>query len=173
MEPDKHSFEPSPDLSRDLRHAFSAFGTGVTVVTAQTSNGPLAMTANSFSSISLDPALILWSPARSSKRHEAFVTATRFCVHVLSFDQRAMAEHFATNGHDFSPFEWSDGPLGAPSLAGCLAEFHCLTHAVHPAGDHSLVLGEVRFVVHDRRNTPGLIFEKGRFGHISPPRTTA
>ncbi|MGD9295500.1 MAG: flavin reductase family protein [Roseobacter sp.] len=161
------SFVPSQDNTRALRDAFGCFGTGVTVVTATTSDGPLGMTANSFSSISLDPALVLWAPAKNSKRHDAFISAREFCIHVLSADQLDMAQHFASEGKDFSPFASDTGPTGAPRLLGCLAEFHCCTHAVHPAGDHSLVLGRVQHVVHTISDKPGLVFAKGQFGRFS------
>lgn len=157
-------FEPGADNTRDLRDAFACFGTGVTIVTAETDAGPVGMTANSFSSISLVPALVLWSPAIASKRHDAFVGSAHFCIHVLSERQLDMARHFASNGTDFEPFDWARGPHGAPTLPGCLAEFHCDTHAVHPAGDHSLVLGRVRTVVHAPSVEKGLLFEKGLFG---------
>lgn len=159
-------FSPSSENTRALRDAFGCFGTGVTVITAQTPTGPLAMTANSFSSISLDPALVLWSPAQSSKRHDAFVNAPQFCIHILSQHQLDLAQHFATNGTDFESIEWESGPAGAPTLSGCLAEFHCNTHAVHPAGDHSLVLGRVTHVRNHNRTENGLLFDKGRFGRF-------
>ena len=161
-------FEPNAENTRALRDAFGCFGTGVTVITARTPAGPLGMTANSFSSISLDPALVLWSPATASKRHDAFAQAETFCIHVLSHKQLELAKHFATDGTDFSRLAWEPGPLGAPALSGCLAEFHCDTFAVHPAGDHSLILGHVRQVVHTNSTAPGLLFEKGRFGHFIP-----
>ncbi|MEM9576524.1 MAG: flavin reductase family protein [Pseudomonadota bacterium] len=163
-----HSFEPTVDHALALREAFGRFGTGVTVVTAQTPNGPLGMTANSFSSISLDPALVLWAPARSSLRHDAFVAAERFCIHVLAVDQLELARHFATNGTEFGSFEWDTGPLDAPCLSGCLVEFHCTTFAVHPAGDHSIILGKVEIVTQHDRKQPGLLFEQGQFGSIMP-----
>jgi flavin reductase (DIM6/NTAB) family NADH-FMN oxidoreductase RutF len=164
MTDNRNSFVPSPDNTRALRDAFGCFCTGVTVVTTQTRDGPLGMTANSFSSISLDPALVLWAPAKNSKRHDAFVSVTQFCIHVLSADQIDMARHFASEGKDFSPFVWDIGPTGAPRLSGCLAEFHCYTDAVHPAGDHSLVLGRVEHVVHTGFEKPGLVFAGGTFG---------
>jgi flavin reductase (DIM6/NTAB) family NADH-FMN oxidoreductase RutF len=168
MTGDRHLFEPTPARARELRRAFGRFGTGVTIVTTQTPQGPLGMTANSFSSISLEPALVLWSPAKSSLRHDTFVSAPHFCIHVLAASQLDLAQHFATNGHDFSVCDWREGPMGAPTLAGVLAEFHCDTHAVHPAGDHSLILGEIRHVVHCRSERPGLLFEQGRFGSFTP-----
>lgn len=162
-----HSFEPTAENTQDLRRAFGCFATGVTVVTAQTPDGPLAMTANSFSSVSLDPALVLWSPAKNSKRHDAFVHAPHFCIHVLAAGQFAQAQHFAANGTDFSCFDWHSGPGGAPVLGGCLAEFHCDTFAVHPAGDHSVVLGQIRHVVYQDGDAPGLLFKRGRFGQFA------
>ncbi len=164
MTRDTVEFAPDGENTRALRDAFGCFGTGVTVITVKTPQGPLAMTANSFSSISLHPPLVLWSPARSSKRHDAFVMAGQFCIHVLSQRQLPLAKHFASNGSEFDGFQWEEGPFGAPTLQGCLAEFHCDTHAVHPAGDHSLVLGLVRHVRNHNLCEDGLIFDKGRFG---------
>lgn len=164
-------FSPSAENTRALRDAFGCFGTGVTIITAKTANGPLAMTANSFSSISLDPALVLWSPARSSKRHDAFVTAEQFCIHILSQHQLELAQHFATNGTGFDSIDWAESPSGAPTLNGCLAEFHCDTYAVHPAGDHSLVLGKVTHVRNHNRPENGLLFDQGRFGSFRAHQT--
>lgn len=161
------SFVPGPDASADLRRAFGHFGTGVTIVTVQTPQGPLGMTANSFSSISLDPPLVLWAPGKESKRHDAFATAAAFCVHVLGADQLALAQHFATQGHDFDAFGWIEGPNGAPTLSGCLATFHCDTYAVHPAGDHSLILGHVRHAATRAGEATGLLFDQGRYGIFS------
>jgi flavin reductase (DIM6/NTAB) family NADH-FMN oxidoreductase RutF len=165
--PAARSFRPDRSRQRDLRDAFGRFGTGVTVVTAQIENRPVGMTANSFTSVSLDPALILWSPALNSQRYVLFERAEHFCVHVLSEDQCALARHFAARGDGFERFEWSDGPDGAPALHHCLAEFHCSTYAIHPAGDHALILGEVRHVRHSACDTPGLLFERSMFGRFS------
>ncbi|MCV3273972.1 flavin reductase family protein [Roseobacter sinensis] len=167
MSAEPRHFEPSADRTADLRRAFGCFGTGVTVVTVQTDAGPLGMTANSFSSVSLTPPLVLWSPALSSARHDAFARAATFCIHVLSDRQLEMARHFAQTGDGFDQFDWTPGPLGAPRLAGCLAEFHCSTHAIHPAGDHSLILGEVQHVIEGRLDASGLLFDRGRFGRFS------
>ncbi len=161
------SFVPGPDATLDLRRAFGRFGTGVTIVTAQTAQGPLGMTANSFSSISLDPPLIMWAPGKDSKRHDAFASAAAFCVHVLNADQLPLAEHFAVQGHDFSRFGWTGGANGAPTLEGCLAVFHCDTYAVHPAGDHSLILGHVRHVALREDEATGLLFDQGRYGRFT------
>ena len=168
MDNDMVSFIPSAETIGDLRRAFGRFGTGVTVVTTLTADGPLGMTANSFSSVSLDPPLVLWSPAASSKRHDAFALADHFCIHVLCHDQLDLARHFAAQGHDFEGFEWHDGLHGTPTFKGCLATFHCAQHAVHPAGDHSLILGRVEHASEHAGEATGLIFKQGRFGQFTP-----
>tara|TARA_R110000787_G_scaffold19617_11_gene58718 strand:+ start:200 stop:712 length:513 start_codon:yes stop_codon:yes gene_type:complete len=168
METDMKSFVPDPARTTDLRRALGQFGTGVALITAQTEDGPLGMTANSFSSVSLDPPLVLWSAARSSKRHDAFAHAAAFCIHVLSAQQMGMAKHFASQGHDFSTYPWEVGPNGAPTLHGCLATFHCDTYAVHPAGDHSIILGQITSAAIQPVESDGLLFKRGQFGRFTP-----
>ena len=153
-----------PKAPQALRSAFGRFGTGVTVITTQTDQGPLGMTANSFSSVSLAPPLVLWSAALRSKRHDAFAQAQSYCIHVISANQQDVALHFASQGHDFTGFDWTPGPGGAPTLTGCLATFHCTQFAVHPAGDHSLILGQVTEAAECAGVGAGLLFDKGRFG---------
>jgi flavin reductase (DIM6/NTAB) family NADH-FMN oxidoreductase RutF len=88
-----------PEFSqRQLRDAMGRFVTGVTVVTTMTPGGPLGITANSFASVSLDPPLVLWSPARRSSRFPAFEAASHFAIHVLARGQQALAEHFPAWG---------------------------------------------------------------------------
>ena len=105
-----HSFTPTIERQKALRKAFGCFGTGVTVVTVFTDDGPVGMTANSFSSISLDPPLVLWAPSVLSMRHAYFAQAKEFCIHVLGADQLDIAQHFSKNGTDFSVVNWSSGP---------------------------------------------------------------
>lgn len=159
-------FVPGPGNQRQLRDAFGAFATGVTVVTAQSGQGPLGMTANSFSSLSMDPPLILWSPARKSLRFAAFTETTHFAVHVLSDQQAEIAGHFARQGHDFSAFDTENTISGVPILSGCLAVFECQTEAIHDGGDHAIVVGRVQGV----QRTIGLplVFSAGQFGSFDP-----
>jgi flavin reductase (DIM6/NTAB) family NADH-FMN oxidoreductase RutF len=157
-----------PDDATALRSAFGRFGTGVTVITTQTDEGPIGMTANSFSSVSLAPALVLWSAALRSKRHDTFTSAPHFCIHVLGEYQKDVAYHFASQGHDFTKFDWADGPTGAPALSGVLAQFHCSMLAVHPAGDHSLIIGQVTHASEHSGSGAGLMFDQGRFGTFAP-----
>ncbi|TNF63849.1 MAG: flavin reductase [Rhodobacteraceae bacterium] len=158
-------FTPGPDTARAFRDALGCFATGVTVVTTQTADGPLGITANSFASLSLDPPLVLWAPARASRRHEAFTRARHFAIHVMAGDQHALARHFATSGDGFEAFDWSASPEGVPILSGCLARFECERAALHDGGDHTIVVGRVIRAAH--RPGQGLIFKRGQYGGFS------
>jgi len=158
-------FTPGPDTARAFRDALGCFATGVTVVTTATDDGPLAITANSFSSVSLDPALVLWCAAKRSLRHDAFAGAERYSIHVIGEGQQALAARFARSGHDFSALDWEMGAHGTPVLAGCLARFDCAAHARHPGGDHTILVGQVLHAMH--RPGQGLIYKRGQFGGFS------
>ncbi|MGR3435327.1 MAG: flavin reductase family protein [Shimia sp.] len=152
------AFDPSED-PRAFRNALGRFATGVTVVTAP---GPVGITANSFASLSLDPPLVLWSPARSSRRFDAFVQAASFAVHVIGEERQTVAEAFVRDGAAFDGLDWCEDAEGVPLIAGCLARFRCRTHAVHEGGDHAIVVGEVTEV----ETTEGapLVFAGGAYG---------
>lgn len=156
------SFAPGPDTARQLRDALGCFGTGVTVVTALTPQGPLGITVNSFASVSLDPALVLWCPGKSSPRHDPFVAARHYSIHVLGQDQLPLAKAFAHSGSAFDQVRWRSDEDGVPHLDGCLARFDCRLHTVHDAGDHSIIIGQVTRVTH--RSGQGLMFKRGQFG---------
>ena len=155
-------FEPGPETARAFRDALGTFGTGVTVVTAMSQDGPVGMTANSFASVSLDPPLVLWSPALASARHDAFVEADQFAVHVMADSQLDLAKRFASLGSDFNGLDWTLDAWGAPDLPECLSRFSCKRHAVHDGGDHSIVVGRV--VECACRPGQGLMFKRGQFG---------
>ncbi len=153
---------PGPDTARTYRDALGCFGTGVTVVTTQTDDGPLAMTANSFASVSMDPALVLWCPATASPRHGAFVAARRYAIHIMAQDQQSLAIHFARTGTVFTGIDWTPDDHGIPILSGCLARFDCRLKQVHDGGDHSIVVGQVTRAV--LRPGMGLMFKRGQYG---------
>lgn len=159
------SFRPSPDHAGAFREALGQFATGVALVTTQTERGPLGMTVNSFTSVSLDPPLVLWCPARVSARHDAFATTTHFAIHVLGASQLDVARRFSRNGEDFSDIDVITGAHDLPLIQDCLARFECETHAVHDGGDHSVVIGHVHRVA-QASGTP-LTFQNGRFGNFS------
>jgi len=156
------SFIPGPETARAYRDALSCFGTGVTVVTTMTTRGPLAITANSFTSVSIDPPLLLWCPAKKSMRHDAFVEARNFTIHVMREDQLDLAKHFALNGEDFDAVDWQANDSGSPILPGCIARFDCCHVSCHPGGDHSIVIGKVLSAT--TRPGNGLIFKHGLYG---------
>jgi len=148
-----------------LRGALGCYATGVTVVTTMTPDGPLGMTANSFASVSLDPPLVLWSPARKSARFPAFEAASHFAVHVLGEHQKNLSAAFAKTG--FEPFDdltFETGVGDVPLLEGCAARFECIQSAGHDGGDHLIVVGEVlRFQSSDR--SP-LLYHRGDYAAI-------
>lgn len=151
-----------PDFSeRELRDALGCFATGVTVVTTMTPRGPPGITANSFASVSLDPPLVLWSPARKSRRFPAFEAAPHFAIHVLSVEQKVLAEHFALPGDGFAGVDFTSGIGGTPLLAGCAARFECRHAAGHDGGDHLIVVGEVLRL--EQADVEPLIFHRGRY----------
>ncbi|WP_316015780.1 flavin reductase family protein [Roseobacter sp. HKCCA0434] len=152
---------------RDLRDACGAFATGVTVVTCRTDAGPVGITANSFSSLSLDPPLVMWAPARRSARFEAFTTAEAFTIHILNAEQQGLAAGFAGSGEEpFALHDWADGPDGVPEFGGSAAILRCRLHAVHPGGDHAIVVGEVTGLEHDANAHP-LVFHAGLYPKLA------
>ncbi|WGW05280.1 flavin reductase family protein [Tropicibacter oceani] len=155
-------FDPTEVDSRAFREALGRFGTGVTVITCATTTGPLGITANSFSSLSLDPPLVLWAPAKSSSRYPFYMAADRFAIHVIGAEQATMCKAFARSGDAFDQFDWEYSPEGVPLLNGCLSRFECKTHATHDGGDHSIVVGQVERVT-TRPGDP-LLFVGGNFG---------
>ena len=156
------TFIPGPDTARNFRDALGCFGTGVTVVTTMTRDGPLAITANSFAAVSLEPPLVLWCPAKASSRQAAFAAAQTYVIHVMSEDQHALAHGFARSGTEFDGVDWTPNAEGQPVLSNCLARFECSRTAIYDAGDHSIVLGHVDRAAH--RDGQGLIFKRGQYG---------
>ena len=153
-------FAPEAD-PRGFRHALGAFATGVTVVTARGPGGaPVGITANSFASVSLDPPLVLWSPARASRRFGAFAQAPAFAIHVLAADQQALCDAFVRPEQEGLAF--AEGPEGLPLIDGCLARFLCRLHALADGGDHAVLIGRVFEA--SRRDGEPLVFHAGRYG---------
>ncbi len=148
----------------DYRKALACFATGVTIVTTLDGAGlPVGLTVNSFNSVSLDPALILWSLRRTSHNLENFLNCTSFCVNVLSEDQEDLARQFAaTNIEKFDGVKWRHTPSNAPRLNECTAYFDCKLYGHHDGGDHVIFLGEVQ-EFGSRASRPPLMFVGGEF----------
>ena len=159
------SFEPALDNQERLRQALGCFGTGVTVVTIFSPDGPFGMTVNSFSSVSLDPPLILWSVDKGSERCAYFESAQRFTVNVLQESQRQLAIDFASNPIAFRDAQWHEGANGSPVLTSSLATFECELETCYAGGDHTIILGRVlRATV--SKGAP-LLFYGGKFGSVA------
>jgi flavin reductase (DIM6/NTAB) family NADH-FMN oxidoreductase RutF len=128
-----------------LRNAFGAFATGVTVITTRQPDGtPRGFTANSFTSVSLDPPLLLVCLARTAHSADVFATATHFAVNILAEDQKAVSGLFASRAPDkFQQCAWTPGHAEVPLLDGALAQFACASHQLVDAGDHLILIGQV------------------------------
>jgi 3-hydroxy-9,10-secoandrosta-1,3,5(10)-triene-9,17-dione monooxygenase reductase component len=147
----------------DLRRALGCFGTGVTVVSTLNSSGePVGVTANSFSSVSLDPPIVLWSLRRASPSLAAFDASSRFVVHVLTVQQVELSRRFASPvSNRFAGITHHPGLGGLPLLEGCSAVFQCLTEQRLEVGDHILFLGRVQ--AYDHRPGPTLLYCQGQY----------
>ena len=134
------------DSELALRHSLGRFATGVTVVTCCAPDGrPCGITANSFSSVSLDPPLVLWNIAKVSNSLDAYLAADYFAIHVLNADQQYVAEHFARTDHTrYNGFEHRISSQNLPIRPGGRARFDCRTREIHDGGDHHIIVGEVR-----------------------------
>jgi flavin reductase (DIM6/NTAB) family NADH-FMN oxidoreductase RutF/pimeloyl-ACP methyl ester carboxylesterase len=153
---------------RVLRDALGCFGTGVTIVTTVDSSGePIGFTANSFTSVSLDPPLILFSLARQSANLKAFTEAQRFAVNVLHIGQQPLANRFAQRGGPrFAGVDWSVRcENGSPILGGTLASFDCVQHAAYEGGDHLIFVGRVHHAWFEPHRDP-LFYFRGRYRRL-------
>lgn len=158
-------FEPDDSNTRLLRDAFGRFATGVTIVTANTPDGVVAITANSFSSVSLTPPLVLWSPDRNSRRFPYFVEAEHYAIHVLAAEQNALCWSVAKDVYGLRALDLALNTEGVPVLENCLARFECTQKAVYDGGDHAIVLGTVNRA-EMREEGDALAFFKGQVGQF-------
>ena len=147
----------------DFRQALGQFATGVCLVTVNDRElGPLATTVNSFSSVSLDPPLVLWSIQNSSDHLAVYTECQHFGISVLSSEQGALSTQYAQRGgHGAQAEHFTAGPQGEPQLINAVAHFTCAAYAVHPGGDHQIIVGEV--VQFCSREADPLIFCGGSY----------
>jgi flavin reductase (DIM6/NTAB) family NADH-FMN oxidoreductase RutF len=157
---------PRPSLDpRDFRSALGCFPTGVCLVTTLAPAGkPEGLTINSFSSVSLDPPMVLWSLARTAASAAVFRDAEFFAVNVLAKDDAALSTHFARSAENkFSAFtdRFSAGLGGSPILKGAVATFECHARHRYYGGDHIIVIGNVERYAWSE--APSLIFGRGKY----------
>ncbi len=131
--------------ARRFRDVLGRFASGVTVVTSMSGGEPVGMTCQSFSSVSLDPPLVLFIPAKTSRAWPLMQRAGRFCVSFLADGQSELSNTMASRGTDkFADLEWTPSAVtGSPTFPGTLGHVDCTIHAVHETGDHYVVIGRV------------------------------
>ena len=149
---------------RVMRDVLGHFASGVTVVTAMTAEGPVGFTCQSFSSLSLEPPLVAFAPARTSRTWPQLREAGRFCVNVLSEEQSELSRQFARSGTDkYAGVGWSPSPHGSPRLDGAVAWIDSELWAEYDGGDHVIVVARVLDLGADAARTP-LLFHRGAYG---------
>jgi len=157
--------EESAERARRFRDVLGRFASGVTVVTSISNDEPVGLTCQSFMSVSLDPPLVLFSPAKSSRAWPLIQRAGKFCVNFLSADQAELSNTMASRGIDkFAGVDWApSSETGSPLLPGTLGYVDCTIHRVHEAGDHYVVIGRVLDL--DLTDAPGepLLFFEGAY----------
>jgi len=150
--------------SRALRNALGRFATGIAVVTAIDPDGrPVGLTVNSFSAVSLEPALVLWCLDNGSHNLEAFRRATHHAVNILSVEQQDISNRFATWPTDrFAGLPWQAGLGGAPVFPSCCATFETVNQAAHAGGDHTIFICRVERFAEAPALDP-LLFHAGQY----------
>ncbi len=147
-----------------LRTVLGHFASGIVVITTMTPDGPAGFTCQSFSSLSLDPPLVSFSPARTSTTWQRIRERGHFCVNVLADGHEQVSSAFARSGSDkFAGVSWVPAPSGAPRLDGVAAWIDCTLHDEFPGGDHTIVLGLVQALGADESRSP-LLFHRGAYG---------
>lgn len=157
-------FSPDANSSRQLRDAFGKFATGVTMITVPSADGSVAIIANSFSSVSLDPALVLWSVDRGARRFPYFEAADHYAIHVLAAEQQDVCKLAARDAHMLNGHAHTLNADGVPLIDHCLARFECRRVAAHDAGDHVIIVGQVQRT--EMRDGQPLTFFAGQFGSV-------
>lgn len=152
---------------RTLRDAMGCFATGITIVTALDGNGmPAGLTANSFTSVSLDPPLLLVCVANTSGTAPVLRDASHFGVNVLQIGQQPASNRFATKGEDrFANLPWAPGETGVPLLGGSLVSFECQRESLHEAGDHFILVGRVVRAQFEPHRDP-LLYFRGKYRRL-------
>lgn len=155
--------------SRALRNAFGKFTTGVTLVTTVAPDGkPVAMTANSFSSVSLDPPMILWCIDKGSDRLGIFEANPHFAVNILAEEHQELSARFAKKGQPYMDgVAFTTWETGCPIISGACAIFECDIAARYDAGDHIIYLGRIRHFEAPEAAGKPLVFHKGNYSALA------
>lgn len=157
--------------ARRFRDVLGRFASGVTVVTGLSNDEPVGLTCQSFSSVSLEPPLVLFIPAKTSRAWPLIQRSGRFCVNFLAADQAELSNTMASRGLDkFADVKWTpSAATGSPLLEGALAFVDCTIHQVHEAGDHYVVIGRVvDLSVDEDAAAEPLLFYRGQYRTTDP-----
>jgi 3-hydroxy-9,10-secoandrosta-1,3,5(10)-triene-9,17-dione monooxygenase reductase component len=165
-----HDDPDAVSQARLFRDVLGRFASGVTVVTTTSNGEPVGMTCQSFSSVSLDPPLVVFIPAKSSRSWPLIQRSGKFCVNFLSADQAELSNNMASRGADkFGDVKWTpSAQTGSPILEGSLAHVDCTIHTVHEAGDHYVVIGRVVDLNTDETDADPLLFYRGQYRTTDP-----
>ncbi|MET8681535.1 flavin reductase family protein [Streptomyces sp. NPDC004647] len=149
----------------EFRRVLGHFCSGLTIVAGMSAGEPVGFTCQSFSSLSLEPPLVTFSVARTSTSWPRIRSAGAFCVNILAADQEPLCRAFAVSGADkFAGVAWTPGPAtGSPVIPGTLAWIDCAIEAVHPGGDHQIVVGRVRALKTAATGIGPLLFYRAAF----------
>lgn len=168
-----------PTLSRpraaieplSFREALGHYASGITVITSHIDGEPIGFTCQSFYSVSMNPPLVSFSVMASSASYPKIRQAGRFAVNILSGAQVRISNQFARRGTDkWHDVDWQVSPLGNPIIAGSLHWLDCDIHAEHAAGDHLIVIGEVKALnLQEAEATQPLLYFKGQYCNIAAP----
>ncbi|MCE1117346.1 MULTISPECIES: flavin reductase family protein [Pseudomonas] len=154
-----------------FREALGHYASGITVITSLIDGVPIGFTCQSFHSVSMSPPLVSFSVMSSSASYPGIRQAGRFAVNILSQEQVGLSNQFARKGTDkWHGVEWQASPLGNPVIAGSLHWLDCQIHAEHAAGDHLIVIGEVKALrLHDSTAAQPLLYFKGNYCNLAAP----
>lgn len=154
-----------------FRRALGHLASGITIVTVLGAGGrPMGLTANTFTSVSLDPPQVLVCVGKQRGSYAAFSPGGVYAVHVLAHEQAGLAARFATPGADkFGGLDWRPGPGGVPILPDCLALFVCRVVHAYDGGDHTIFVGRVEQMAGSEDERLPLCFYRGRYTTVQPP----
>lgn len=165
---------PRPSLAigpLSFREALGHYASGITVITSHIEGEPIGFTCQSFYSVSMNPPLVSFSVMSNSASYPKIRQAGRFAVNILSGEQVRISNQFARRGTDkWHDVDWQASPLGNPIIAGSLHWLDCDIHAEHVAGDHLIVIGEVKALnLQEAAATQPLLYFKGQYCKIAAP----
>lgn len=167
------SVEEDSEVDRqDLRDALGSFATGVAIMTSIDDSGtPVGVTVNSFSSVSMNPPLVLFCLDRKAFSLPTFLAASYFAINILAVEQAELSRRFAIPMADkWAGLRWVAGIGGIPLLPGCVAQLECRLHDVMEGGDHLIIIGEV-MTAQSEPDREALLYKRGLYGRFNSDPT--